>query len=95
MSSKVLWVVEAKIDPEVEQDWNNWYDDIHLPDIMTCPGFLSATRLVHEKNGERVYLAIYELDSSAAVESKAFGEKRGWGPFLSHVKASARLFISS
>ena len=29
-----LMVVTAEVDPEVEADWNRWYDEVHLPDAL-------------------------------------------------------------
>ena len=39
-----LLIVNAEIEEEVEADWNKWYDEVHLPDALACPGVLSGTR---------------------------------------------------
>jgi len=94
MNAGYLWVVEARIEADIEPEWNSWYDTVHLPEIMTCPGFREATRLVHEREGTRVYLAIYEIDGPEAVQSETFNRIRGWGRFAGRVTASARLFAT-
>ena len=33
-----LLIVTAEVDPAVEAEWNRWYDTIHLPDALKCPG---------------------------------------------------------
>lgn len=82
-----LLIVTATIDPAVEDDWNRWYNDVHLPEIAECPGFRSAQRYVaNERDGTRSYVSIYELSSPEAVESAAFGARRGWGPFGDRVR---------
>jgi antibiotic biosynthesis monooxygenase (ABM) superfamily enzyme len=88
-----LLVVEATIGPDIETDWNAWYDKTHLPEIAACPGFFSGTRYVStDANGDRRYLTVYELSDPKALRSKEFGERRGWGPFTGKVEFSSRCF---
>lgn len=82
-----LLVVAATIEPAVEKEWNEWYDNVHLPEIADCPGFLSAQRYVAEEpNGSRSYLSVYELKDAGALDSVEFAARRGWGPFAEQVK---------
>jgi|GEM_PF-587260 hypothetical protein len=30
--------------PDVADEYNRWYRDVHLPDVLSCPGFISAQR---------------------------------------------------
>ena len=39
-----LLIVEAEIDATVEDAWNTWYDKVHLPDALACPGVLAGRR---------------------------------------------------
>ena len=41
-----LLIVTAEVDTAVEADWNRWYDDVHLPDALACPGVLAGRRYV-------------------------------------------------
>ena len=43
-SPQCLLIVTAYIDPAVEADWNTWYDEVHLPDALACPGVLRGAR---------------------------------------------------
>ena len=82
-----LLIVNATIDPSVEEDWNRWYDEQHLPEIVACPGFRSGQRYVAQQaDGVRVYVCIYEIDGPEALESVEFQSRRGWGPFVDRVK---------
>ena len=75
-----LLVVAATIEPSVETEWNAWYNDVHLPEIAECPGFLSAQRYVAEdSDGSRRYLSVYELQDADVLQSKEFAARRGWG----------------
>jgi antibiotic biosynthesis monooxygenase (ABM) superfamily enzyme len=84
--AKELLVVAVTVDPGVEDDWNRWYNDVHLPEIATCPGFVSAQRYVAQEGQERRYMTLYELDGPAALDSAEFAARRGWGPFGSQVQ---------
>ena len=41
-----LLIVTAEVDAEVEAEWNRWYDAVHLPDALACPGVKSGRRYV-------------------------------------------------
>jgi antibiotic biosynthesis monooxygenase (ABM) superfamily enzyme len=82
-----LLIVAAAIDPGVEAEWNRWYDEVHLPEIVACPGFRSGQRYVAEdRSGAHRYVAIYELDGPDALQSAEFRARRGWGPFGDKVR---------
>ncbi len=66
-----LLMVYVDIDPDQDADFNAWYNDEHLPDLLNLPGFLNAARYEAATGGPR-YLACYELESAAAMQSDAF-----------------------
>lgn len=43
---KCLLIVTVEVDPEVEAEWNRWYDTVHLPDALKCPGVRRGRRYV-------------------------------------------------
>jgi hypothetical protein len=54
--------------PAMEEEFNAWYDEEHLPERLAIPGFRSARRW----DSGRTYLATYELDSAAVLQSAAY-----------------------
>jgi hypothetical protein len=53
-------------DPAREKEFNDWYNNMHVPDMLEVPGMISATRWVSadpEKGQRRKYLAMYELET--------------------------------
>ena len=59
--------------PAMEEEFNAWYDEEHLAERLSIPGFRSAQRWVANcKPGEGKYLATYELDSAAVLESAPY-----------------------
>ena len=75
-----LLIVTAEVDPAVEAEWNRWYDAVHLPDALRCPGVRRGRRYVSsgqisesnagktDKHATRLYTTIYELDSPEATK---------------------------
>jgi hypothetical protein len=74
-----------------DDEFNQWYDDQHLGEVLDVPGVLAARRydLVPTKaqkgddSAERPhrYLTIYELDSDPKVVLKELGARIGAGKF--------------
>lgn len=66
-----LLVVFADVDSEHDAEFNGWYNEEHIPERLSAPGFLDAARYQAIKGGPR-YLAIYELESTAAMQSAEY-----------------------
>lgn len=59
--------------PAMEEEFNAWYDEEHLPERLAIPGFRSARRWVADlAPGAGKYLATYELDSPAVLSSPPY-----------------------
>jgi hypothetical protein len=91
----IMVVQSAPVDPAREKEYNDWYDNTHVPEICAVPGFISARRYkVHGPAGSETdapaYLAIYEIDAddltAPAVELRA---RRAAG--LTHQTGALRL----
>ena len=52
-------------DPSKEKEFNDWYDNIHLPDLLKMPGFIGAKRyeIGEPVEGEGKYLALYQIET--------------------------------
>ncbi len=63
------WVLIVEVnckDAKREAEFNDWYDKIHIPDILNgSPGFKSATRYVIKDptGGRGKYIALYEIET--------------------------------
>ena len=65
-------------DPSREDEFNDWYDNVHLPDVLETPGFLSATRYLIKdpEAGRGKYLAVYEIESEDIDATMALRRKK-------------------
>lgn len=100
---KCLLIVTVEVDAAVEADWNVWYDTVHLPDALACPGVLRGRRYVQageatqsdrgstSRSTTKVYTTVYELAGPEAVTTPAFQAMRGWYHFAPHVRATTRV----
>ena len=66
-----LFMVWADVPADKEHDFNRWYNEEHLAELMAVPGVLNAARYEAVQNGPK-HLACYELESSAVVDTDAF-----------------------
>jgi len=66
---KTLYTVRSNPIKGCETEFNNWYSNVHLPEVMKIDGFLSANRFkLADVQVVKVqaygYMAIYEIDSN-------------------------------
>jgi hypothetical protein len=102
---KCLLIVTAEIDPAVEAEWNRWYDTVHLPDALRCPGVRRGRRYVSsgqmsettagktERIEKRIYTTIYELDGPEVTTTPEFQAMRGWYQFAPHIRSRTQTIV--
>jgi hypothetical protein len=101
---KFLLIVTAEIVASVEDSWNKWYDEEHLPAALACPGVLQGFRYlssskesrtndgVKSESSAKTYMAVYELSGPEALESEEFLAMRGWHKFANQINSRTQLF---
>lgn len=101
-----ILVVLVEIDASAEAAWNEWYDNVHLPEALACPGVLSGRRYrsasevsltdhgVKEKQANVSYVTLYALSSEDAVSTPEFIRMAGWYDFTGKIKARTQVFHS-
>lgn len=63
---KWLLMVESHCTvPSRENEYNNWYYNIHLPDVLKSPGFVGVKRYVikEPRNGRGKFLTVCEIET--------------------------------
>lgn len=68
-------------EPDAEEDYNRWYDEVHIPDFLAVPGVLSARRYKVIKSklpqaADLPYIAAYEIETDS-IET-VFATMEGW-----------------
>jgi hypothetical protein len=94
---KSVLLVYTDVDPEHEEAFNRWYDETHVPDILTTEGFSGARRYKLSGPAPRGqdpvyrYLALYEIDTDDTREAmqrlgKTATDLRERGRMFEHMK---------
>ena len=66
-----LLMVYVDVDIENDAEFNRWYNEEHIPERLSAPGFLDGARYEALKGGPR-YLAVYELESADALHTDEY-----------------------
>ncbi len=63
-------IVGTNVIPEREEEFNEWYNEVHVPMLLKAPGILRAARYrVESAEGDLPrYLAIYEMESDEGTK---------------------------
>lgn len=61
MAKGIILVESYPSSHDRDHEYNTWYDEIHLPELVALDGFVSARRL-RPVDGEGPYVAIYEIE---------------------------------
>ncbi|MGN6773477.1 MAG: hypothetical protein ACTHJQ_27065 [Rhizobiaceae bacterium] len=86
----IIHIVRLNIDPICEKEFNEWYDNRHLPDILSCPGWLSGRRFRALGEGPK-YAAIYQVAGEWAFATPEYKEVAGFFEFTPHVRDFSRI----
>ena len=71
--SQLRWQVE----PDADAEFNRWYDEEHLADLLAQPGVLSGRRFVRAQTAFSApsnlnYITIYQLEDVGALETPSY-----------------------
>ena len=67
--AKYTFVVLTNPTPGNDTEYNRWYNEQHIPDVLNVPGFVAAQRfkLADSETGDKHphrYLALYEIETN-------------------------------
>lgn len=66
MAKKYYNIVATECKPEIEEKFNKWYNEVHVPMLKKYKKMKSVKRLKAMQPGDKypVYMALYEYDSA-------------------------------
>jgi len=75
MAKAILAVFSNPTSAEQEDEYNSWYDDVHIKELLEIPGIVSAKRykLAGPVPADHRYLAIYEVEGDLGVVMGSLG----------------------
>ncbi|TDC71822.1 hypothetical protein E1200_01020 [Actinomadura sp. GC306] len=72
MATSILLVESRPANPDVVDEFNRWYDEVHLPELLALDGVVAARRYAPTEEGDP-YLAVYELEGDPKAVIASFG----------------------
>jgi len=76
---KWVLVVETNCnDADKESEFNDWYNNIHVPDMLETPGFMRTTRFQNSNpaEGRGKFVAFYEIETEDLGQAMTALQKR-------------------
>ena len=64
-------IMMVDVEPGQEDAFNLWYNEQHIPEMLALPGVRAARRFESVQGGAK-YLAVYEIDEPAVLDSPEF-----------------------
>ena len=73
-------VVMMEVDPADDEVFNKWYNEEHLPERMSIPGYISARRFMLDPDDEGAnnvmrYLCIWEMEDDSPLQSQFYKDQ--------------------
>ncbi len=79
-------VVSVDIYNEYAAEFSRWYNEVHFPEILACPGWLGGRRY-ESIDGEPRFLAIYDLeDETRPFSTPEYESAVGWDEHAAHLR---------
>ena len=72
-----LLMVWVEVPADIEDEFNRWYNEEHIGERLSIPGFLSAARYESDSPGAPKHLAMYEVENIGVMTSDAYLSVRG------------------
>ena len=87
--AKYVFIVMTNPNEGKEEEYNEWYNQQHIPDVLNVPGFVSAQRfrlaepqLGGENSKAFKYLAIYDVETDDLAGTLKELRARGGTPAM-------------
>lgn len=81
-----LNIVTVELEPERIEQFHAWYNEVHVPEILKCPGWLANHRY-ERADGVAEVLAIYDLeDAERPFSTPEWQTAVGWDEYVDHIR---------
>jgi hypothetical protein len=81
----VVNAIITVVQPDGVREFDAWYSQVHVPDILACPGW-NAARRFRASDGTPMFLALYELaDTVTPFQSPEYERAVGWDEVEHHL----------
>ncbi|MGE0798386.1 MAG: hypothetical protein AB7G13_04260 [Lautropia sp.] len=73
-----ICLVENNCDPGREAEFNDWHENVHVPDVLATPGFVRARRYVNRetRDGRGKYMTLYDVETADIAKTMSARRER-------------------
>ena len=93
VKSKTVWNVRLDVDPEVEEDFVTWQQEVHMQEIGATPGFIAGRmgrRVDSFSTADPKYLVIWEIENHDALKNLTPVAQRNIGEDEKRIRAGIK-----
>ena len=83
--ASVLQIGRMDIGPENEEEWNQWYSGVYVPNYEKIPGCIRGRRWKAVR-GEPTYAVVYELENENVSDSPEWLAQRDIDPSTARIR---------
>ena len=83
--AKYMFLILANAAEGRDGEFNEWYDNQHIGDVLKIPGFVSAQRFTAVKSGPSApfgYMTLYEVETDDVAATQAAVVAAAGGPAM-------------
>jgi len=84
-----LQIGRMDVPPEVDDEFNTWYDTVYVPNYEKVPGVIRGRRY-RAVTGTPTYLTLYEFEHPKVSESDAWMAQRDASPVTARIRPHMR-----
>jgi hypothetical protein len=84
-----LQIGRMDVPPEIDVEFNSWYDTIYVPNYEKVPGVIRGRRY-RAVTGTPPYLTLYEFEHPQVSESAAWAAQRDISPVTHRIRPHMR-----
>ncbi|MGI9557716.1 MAG: hypothetical protein ACR2N5_07230 [Solirubrobacterales bacterium] len=86
LSADLINLITVDIEPDHAAAFSRWYNEVHVPEIVACPGWLGGSRY-ESLDGDPRFMAIYGLeDELRPFTSEEHGAVVGWDEHVDQIR---------
>ena len=96
-----LQIGRMTVPPELEDEWNEWYNSVYVPNYMKVPGCIRGRRY-RAVVGEPKYATVYELDRPDLSQTAEWLRQRAihpdndrWQQTMQHAQGSPGVWVKT
>lgn len=78
-TAPALQVGRMNIPTNLDNDWNDWYNQVYVPDYETVKGVIRG-RLYQDVEGSPKYMTFYELESAMLSQTEEWQKQQAAHP---------------